>query len=167
MEQYDVTVIGGGPGGYSAAIRAAQLGMRVALVERAELGGVCGNWGCIPSKAIIASTELYERARDGADLGIVTTGLQFDYPKIIARSRAAPNRMARGVASLLKKYKVDLVRGTARLRKDRRVEVEGHGILDSTSVLLAMGSGEKLLPGLRLDPPQVVTSRELLEEQTL
>jgi len=167
VADHDLTVIGGGPGGYSAAIRAAQLGMRVALVERAELGGVCGNWGCIPSKAIIASAELYERARDGADLGILTAGLQFDYPKIIARSRAAANRMARGVASLLKKYKVDLIQGTALLRKDRRVDVEGHGIVGSTSVLLAMGSGEKLLPGLRLAPPHVVTSRELLEEQTL
>jgi dihydrolipoamide dehydrogenase len=167
MAGYDLTVIGGGPGGYSAAIRAAQLGMRVALVERAELGGVCGNWGCIPSKAIIASAELYERARDGAELGIVASGLAFDYPKIVARSRAAADRMARGVASLLRKYRVDLIRGSARLGKDRRIDVDGHGNVDSTAVLLAMGSGEKLLPELRLAPPHVVTSRELLEEKTL
>jgi dihydrolipoamide dehydrogenase len=164
---YDWTVIGGGPGGYSAAIRAAQLGLRVALVEREELGGVCGNWGCIPSKAIIASAELYERAKNGVELGIVASGLHFDYPRIVARSRASAKRMARGVASLLRKYKVDLIRGTARLRPDRRVEIEGHGLVESTSVLLAMGSGEKLLPGLAVAPPHVVTSRELLEEQTL
>jgi dihydrolipoamide dehydrogenase len=164
---YDLTVIGGGPGGYSAAIRAAQLGLRVALVEREELGGVCGNWGCIPSKAIIASAELYERARNGVELGIVASGLHFDYPRIIARSRATAKRMARGVASLLRKYGVDLIRGTARLRSDRRVEVEGHGLVETTSVLLAMGSGEKLLAGVKIAPPHVVTSRELLEEQTL
>ena len=86
MSEYDLTVIGGGPGGYSAAIRAAQLGFGVALVERDELGGVCGNWGCIPSKAIIASAELYEAVRNGADLGIVASGVEVDYAKVVARS---------------------------------------------------------------------------------
>lgn len=167
MSEYDLTVIGAGPGGYTAALRAAQLGMRVAIVERDELGGVCGNWGCIPSKAIIASAELFERAREGVELGIVASGLHFDYPRIVARSRASAKRMARGVASLLRKQKVDVIHGTARLERDRRVVVEGHGPVASRTVLLAMGSGERLLPGLRISPPQIVTSRELLDERTL
>jgi dihydrolipoamide dehydrogenase len=167
VPDYDLTVIGAGPGGYTAALRAAQLGLRVALVERDELGGVCGNWGCIPSKAIIASAELFERAREGVELGIVASGLHFDYPRIVSRSRATAKRMARGVASLLRKQKVDVIRGTARLEASRRVVVEGHGVVASRSVLLAMGSGERLLPGIRIAPPHIVTSRELLDERTL
>lgn len=167
MPDYDLTVVGGGPGGYSAAIRAAQLGLKVALVEREELGGVCGNWGCIPSKAIIASAELYESVRHGVELGIVAAGLHFDYPRIVARSRAAAKRMARGVGGLLRKHGVDLIRGHARLGRGRTLDVEGHGEVPAKAVLLAMGSGEKLLPGIELSPPQIVTSRELLEEKTL
>lgn len=167
MSDYDLAVIGGGPGGYSAAVRASQLGLRVALIEREELGGVCGNWGCIPSKAIIASAELYERARQGVELGIVAQGLHFDYPRIIARSRSAAKRTARGVAGLLRKHGVELIRGHARLGRNRRIDVEGHGWVAAQTVLLATGSGEKLLPGVELSPPQIVTSRELLEERTL
>jgi dihydrolipoamide dehydrogenase len=167
VSDYDLAVIGAGPGGYTAALRAAQLGLRVAIVEKDELGGVCGNWGCIPSKAIIASAELFERAREGVELGIIASGLHFDYPRIVARSRATAKRMARGVASLLRKQKVEVIRGTARLEANRRVVVEGHGPVAAKTVLLAMGSRERLRPGLRISPPHIVTSRELLDERTL
>ena len=166
-ERYDLVVLGGGPGGYTAAIRAAQLGMRTALVERDRLGGVCGNWGCIPSKAIIRSAEVYDGARNAEKLGIVAGTLSFDYGKIIAHSRGAADRVARGVKSLMKKNSITVVHGEGRLDAEGRLRVDGGEAIDSARVLLAAGSGERVLPGLEPAPPQVMTSRELLEEPSL
>jgi len=166
----DLAVLGGGPGGYTAAIRAAQLGMRVALVEREQLGGVCGNWGCIPSKAIISSAAAYDRARNGAALGIRGDGVGFDYPQVVANSRAAADRMARGVASLMKKHAIEVIAGEGRLGRDGRLVVrqaDGERPVAARRVMLAVGSGEKLLPGMAISPPWVVTSRELLAETSL
>ena len=92
--QYDVTVIGGGPGGYTAAIRAAQLGMKVGLIEQEKLGGICLNWGCIPSKALLKSAELYNSFKKSQEFGITHTGLSYDFPKIIARSRGIADRVS-------------------------------------------------------------------------
>lgn len=166
-ERYDLAVVGGGPGGYTAAIRAAQLGMRTVLVERDRLGGVCGNWGCIPSKAIIRSAEVYDTAARGEKLGIVAGTLSFDYAQIVKHSRGAADRVARGVASLMKKNEIDVLSGTGRLDAGGRLVVDGKTPLDAARVLLAAGSGERVLPGLEPAPPLVVTSRELLEETTL
>ena len=169
-DRYDIAVVGGGPGGYSAAIRAAQLGFRVALVERERLGGICGNWGCIPYKAIISSTSIYDRVRRGESIGLRGEGVGFDYARIVENSRAAADRVSRGVASLMKKNRVAVVSGEGRLDPDGRLRIRSgaeESVLEADRVLLAAGSGERLLPGLRLDPPRVVTSRELLEEKTL
>lgn len=166
-ERYDLVVVGGGPGGYTAAIRGAQLGMRTALVERDRLGGVCGNWGCIPSKAIIRSAEVYDSAVRGEKLGIVAGSLSFDYAQIVANSRSAADRVSRGVASLMKKNKIDVVTGEGRLDARGQLVIDGGEVLEAERVLLAAGSGERVLPGLEPAPPQVVTSRELLEEKTL
>lgn len=166
-ERYDLVVLGGGPGGYTAAIRAAQLGMRTAVVERDRLGGVCGNWGCIPSKALIRSAEVYDTARRGEKLGIVPGTLSFDYPKVVAHSRGAADRVSRGVASLMKKNGIDVIAGEGRLDTSGRLVVNRGDVLDSERVLLAAGSGERVLPGLEPSAPQVMTSRELLEEPTL
>lgn len=163
MGRRDMVVIGGGPGGYTAAIRAAQLGLRVALIERDRLGGVCGNWGCIPSKAILASASLYERARHGASRGIRGEAIELDYPRVIAQSRAAAERVARGVAGLLRRAGAEVIEGTARLERGPRVAIEERGeVLEAERVILATGSVEKVLPGLEPDPPRVLTSRQLL-----
>ncbi len=166
-ERYDLAVVGGGPGGYTAAIRASQLGMRTALIERDRLGGVCGNWGCIPSKAIIRSAEVYDRALRGEKLGIVPGTLSFDYGKIVANSRGAADRVARGVKSLMKKNAITVIAGEGQLDARGQLVVGGRDVVEAERVLLAAGSGERVLPGLEPDPPHVVTSRELLEETTL
>ncbi|MDG2305578.1 MAG: dihydrolipoyl dehydrogenase [Candidatus Binatia bacterium] len=165
-DRYDLVVVGGGPGGYTAAIRAAQLGMQTAVVERDRLGGVCGNWGCIPSKAIIRSADVYDRAKRGEKLGIVAGSLSFDYAKIVAHSRGAADRVARGVKSLMKKNAITVIAGEGRLNARGQLVV-GTDVVDAERILLATGSGERVLPGLEPAPPQVVTSRELLEETTL
>src|SRR3954467_5088092 len=112
--RYDLAVLGGGPGGYVAAIRAAQLGMKVAVVERERPGGICLNWGCIPTKALLKSAEAMRLVQHASEYGITVGGpISFDWSKIIARSRAAGDKLARGVESLFKKYGVTHLPGTA------------------------------------------------------
>src|SRR5215831_19505015 len=109
MEHYDLIVIGAGPGGYIAAIRAAQLGLKTAVVEKDRPGGVCLNWGCIPSKAILISAGLYEELKDSERHGIKVHGMSFDYAQVIKRSREVADRLAKGVGFLLKKNRVPLI----------------------------------------------------------
>jgi dihydrolipoyl dehydrogenase len=167
---YDLVVIGAGPGGYVAALRAAQLGLRTAVVERDRAGGVCGNWGCIPSKALLTDAALYAEMRDGARRGLVAEGLRIDFPRVIARSREVAARQAKGVEFLFKKAGVAYVPGVARLAPGGvAVTREGAGEerLAARHVLVATGSRERLLPGLEVDGDVVVTSREALEQTTL
>ena len=107
-KQYDLTILGGGPGGYVAAIRACQLGMKVALVEADRLGGICLNWGCIPTKALLHSAELYTLFKKGSQFGFKTEGLSFDFKKIIGQSRKVAERLNRGVEFLMKKNGVEV-----------------------------------------------------------
>lgn len=170
MADLDLVVIGAGPGGYVAAIRAAQLGMSVAVVERERAGGVCLNWGCIPSKAILHSAELYESARDDAEFGIVRGELSFDFDKVIERSRKAADRLAKGVEFLLRKHEIRLVAGSGRLDGEPGivvVEAEGkpEERLRTKHVILATGSTEVRLPGLEVDGEHVLTSREALADR--
>ena len=171
MERYDLVVIGAGPGGYVAAIRAAQLGLNVAVVEKDQPGGVCLNWGCIPSKAILTSAEMYEDLKHGEQYGIKVSGLSFDYPQVIKRSRAVADRLAKGVKYLLKKNRVPLFKGTGRLEAKNRVVIEAKGQeaqqIDAERILIATGSRERTLPGLEVDGTQVLTSYEALTEQAI
>lgn len=166
MERYDLAVIGTGPGGYVAAIRAAQLGLKVAVVERDRPGGVCLNWGCIPSKAILTSAELYEEIREGERHGIRTRGLSCDYGQVIKRSREVADRLAKGVEFLFRKNRVTLLAGTGRLEGTHRIVVEADGKeaqqVEAERVLIATGSGERTLPGLEIDGKQILTSHEAL-----
>ncbi len=166
MEQYDLVVIGGGPGGYVSAIRAAQLGLKVAVVEKDRPGGVCLNWGCIPSKAILSCAELYESVKEGEQYGIKVQGLSHDYPHVIKRSREAADRLAKGVEFLLKKNKVALFAGRGRLEGKNAVAVlpeEGQAQkLTAERVIIATGSAERSLPGVEIDGQQIITSREAL-----
>lgn len=166
MERYDLVVIGAGPGGYVAAIRAAQLGLKTAVVEKDKPGGVCLNWGCIPSKAILTSAELYETIKDGESFGVKVQGLSFDYSQVIKRSREVAERLAKGVEYLLRKNKIPLLAGTGRLEGKNRIIIEttekGTQQIETDRVLIATGSGERTLPGLEVDGKQVITSREAL-----
>src|SRR5512134_3174057 len=165
MSEFDLAVIGAGPGGYVAAIRAAQLGLRVAVVESDKLGGVCLNWGCIPSKALLTGAELVENlVRHGETFGISASGLSLDYGKLIDHSRKTADRLARGVEGLFKKNKITWIRGRGRLAGPRAVDVEGPDAqrVEARHVLLATGSSEWVPPGLAVDGERVLTSREAL-----
>ncbi|MFN2432956.1 MAG: dihydrolipoyl dehydrogenase [Gemmatimonadota bacterium] len=164
--EYDLVVIGTGPGGYIAAIRAAQLGMKVATVEDDRPGGVCLNWGCIPSKAILNSAELYATASHGATYGLVFDGLSFDYDRVITQSRNASDRLSKGVGFLFKKNGIDHYPGRGLLAGAREVQVSGNEggetRLSAKRILLATGTTEGVLPGVEVDGERVLTSRQAL-----
>jgi dihydrolipoamide dehydrogenase len=166
MERYDLVVIGAGPGGYVAAIRAAQLGLKTVVVEKDRPGGVCLNWGCIPSKALLTSAELYENLKESERHGIKVNGLSVDYAQVIKRSREVADRLAKGVEFLLKKNRVPLIAGTGRLESKNRVVIEtpGKGTqqVEADRILIATGSKERTLPGLEVDGKQILTSYEAL-----
>lgn len=165
-DTYDLVVLGAGPGGYVAAIRAAQLGMKTAVVERERAGGICLNWGCIPSKALLKSVEVLEYARHSKDYGIEIAGeIRPDPKAIIARSRAVVDQLAKGVEYLLKKNKVEQVKGEGRLVKATSVLVKtekGDRQLDAKKVILATGGRPRILPGLEPNGKTIVTSREAM-----
>jgi dihydrolipoamide dehydrogenase len=169
MPGFDLAVVGSGPGGYVAAIRAAQLGMRVAIVEQDRLGGVCLNWGCIPSKAILYAAELYEAVKAGVP-GLAFEKLSVDYGAVIDASRKAADRLSRGVASLMRKNKIEVVQGRGRLAGGGRVVVageQGEREIEARFVLVATGSTERVFAGIAVDGKRVVTSRQALEAREL
>src|SRR5512140_1344099 len=125
--EFDVVILGAGPGGYVAAIRAGQLGMKAAVIERERVGGVCLNWGCIPSKALLRTSEMYRSMRDAARWGIQLEGLSFDFPKVIDRSRNVSDTIVKGVEFLLRKNKVETIAGTGRLTSPNEIVVETAG----------------------------------------
>jgi dihydrolipoamide dehydrogenase len=169
-ETYDVVVIGGGPGGYTAAIRAAQLGLRTALVEKEKLGGICLNWGCIPTKALLKQAEVYRLLQRAGEYGFSVGQVGFDWQKVIQRSRQVAERLHQGVEYLMKKNKVAVVRGQGRVAPGPGVEVrDARGAvsaLKTRHVVLATGSRPQTLPGVSLDGAQIISSREamVLEE---
>ncbi|MCP5059259.1 MAG: dihydrolipoyl dehydrogenase [bacterium] len=163
---FDLAVVGAGPGGYVAAIRAAQLGMKVAVIERDRVGGVCLNWGCIPTKALLSGAELVENlTRHGETFGITTAGLVLDYGKLIDHSRKTADRLCKGVQGLFKKNQIELIPGSARLAGPNSVSVNDEALVEADQILLATGSTEWVPPGLEVDGTQVLTSREALESK--
>ena len=169
MSAFDLIVIGAGPGGYEAAIRASQLGMSVAIVEAEHLGGVCLNWGCIPTKAILSSAERYEAVRNNAVPGLLVDGIKPDYGAVIGASRKAAERLNKGVASLMKKNKIEVFMGHGSLLGGGKVSVSGDSVstLEAPRILVATGSTELILPGIKVDGQRILTSREALECTTL
>jgi dihydrolipoamide dehydrogenase len=167
---YDLVVLGAGPGGYVAAIRAAQLGLRTAVVERDRPGGVCGNWGCIPSKAILTDAALFAELKTADRRGILADNVRVDYGRVIARSREVADRQAKGVESLFKKNKIAYHQGVGRLVRGGVVvssDGKASARLEARNVLLATGSRERTLPGLEVDGEVVLTSREALDRRRL
>ncbi|MDQ3938420.1 MAG: dihydrolipoyl dehydrogenase [Chloroflexota bacterium] len=168
---FDLVVLGGGTGGYSAAFRAGQLGIRVALVdEQPKIGGTCLHWGCIPTKAMLESAELYERIQRADDYGIKAEDVSIDYSAVARRRQQVVDRLAKGLHSLIKKNKVEYIRGRGTLQPGRKIKVaklndegapDGEIVLDATDVIVASGSRVKSLPGLDVDGTNIVTSDEV------
>ncbi len=163
---YDLIIIGSGPGGYVAAIRASQLGLKVAIVERESLGGICLNWGCIPTKALLKSAQVFEYINHAKDYGINVTEYSADFGAIVQRSRGVADGMSKGVAFLMKKNKIDVIMGTAKLTKDKKVEVtDGAGAkqtLEAKSIILATGARSRDLPNIKADGKKIIGYREAM-----
>jgi dihydrolipoamide dehydrogenase len=168
--EYDLAVVGGGPGGYVAAIRAAQLGMKTVLVEKAQLGGVCLNWGCIPTKALLRSADVLRLVRAAGTFGVQAGAPVADLPAMVARSRAVAAQLNKGVDYLMKKNKVAVVNGHARIAGPGQLAVEGatgQVRIDARHIVLATGARARVLPGLVPDGDSVWSYREALVPQRL
>ena len=164
-QTFDVIVIGAGPGGYVAAIRASQLGLKVAIIERENLGGICLNWGCIPTKAMLRSAEVYHLMERAKEFGLGATGITYDLPAVVARSRAVAKQLSGGIGHLMKKNKITVFMGVATLPKPGVVSVKtdkGAEELAAPAIILATGARARELPGLEADGDLVWSYRHAL-----
>lgn len=166
MAKFDVIVIGSGPGGYVAAIRASQLGMKVGVVEKAELGGICLNWGCIPTKALLKSAQVFEYLKHAKDYGIDVKDAKADFAAVVKRSRDVAGGMSKGIQFLFKKNKIEHIAGTGKLKKGGKVEVtsadgkkEDH---EAKHIILATGARSRELPALKIDGKKIIGYREAM-----
>jgi dihydrolipoyl dehydrogenase len=165
MPEYDIVVIGAGPGGYPAAIRAAQHGAKVAIVEKEKVGGTCLNWGCIPTKALLASTELIAHAREAEKYGVKISGIEPDWAAIQERKQKVTDTLVGGILQLLKANGIDLIEGTGSISSDRNVVVktaDGEVVLEAGKVIIATGSDPAELPTFDFSQPAVMTSTDAL-----
>ena len=163
---YDIIVLGSGPGGYPAAIRASQLGFKVAIIEKESLGGVCLNWGCIPTKALLKSAQVYEYAKHAANYGITVTDPKHDFGAVVKRSRGVADKMSKGVQFLMKKNKIDVIMGYGKLKAKGQVEVTAADntkqIVEAKNIIIATGSRARQLPNLPVDGKKVIGYREAM-----
>jgi dihydrolipoamide dehydrogenase len=163
--KFDIIVIGSGPGGYVAAIRASQLGKTVAIVEKAELGGICLNWGCIPTKALLKSAQVFEYLKHSNDYGISVADAKADFDAIVKRSRGVANGMSKGIEFLMKKNKITVLKGMGKLAAAKKVEVDTDGkkeIHEADHIILATGARSRELPGVKQDGKKVIGYREAM-----
>lgn len=166
MSKYDLIVIGSGPGGYVAAIRASQLGMKVAVVEKAEIGGICLNWGCIPTKALLKSANVFEYITHAKDYGIEVKDFRADLTGMVKRSREVAASNSKGVQFLFKKNKIDLIEGAAKIKKGGKVEVTDKGgkksDYEAKHTIIATGGRSRELPSMKIDGKKIVGYREAM-----
>lgn len=162
---YDLIVIGSGPGGYVAAIRASQLGMKVAIVERSELGGICLNWGCIPTKALLKSAQVFEYLKHAQDYGIKVNGGDADFGAIVKRSRGVADGMSKGVQFLMRKNKIEVIKGSGKLKVGKKVAVTTEGKTtdyEAKNIIVAVGARSRELPNLKIDGKKIIGYREAM-----
>jgi dihydrolipoamide dehydrogenase len=163
---YDLIVIGSGPGGYPAAIRASQLGMKVAIVERENLGGICLNWGCIPTKALIKSAQVFEYIKHAEDYGIKVGQPKVDFGAVISRSRGIADGMSKGISFLMRKNKIEVIEGTGKLVRGKKVEVTSPSgkatTYDAEHIIIATGARARALPNLPIDGEKVIEYRKAM-----
>lgn len=166
MANFDLIVIGSGPGGYVTAIRASQLGMKVAVIEKESLGGICLNWGCIPTKALLKSAQVFEYIKHAADYGITVNGAEADFGAVIKRSRSVAEGMSKGVAFLMKKNKIEVIMGTAKVKPGKKVEVTAaDGVvstLEANHIIIATGARARALPNIPIDEVKVLGYRQAM-----
>ena len=163
---YDLVVIGSGPGGYVAAIRASQLGLKTAIIEKAEMGGVCLNWGCIPTKALLKSAQVFEYIKHAADYGINVQGAEHDFNAVVKRSRGVADNMSKGISFLMKKNKIEIIAGHGRLLAAGKVEVTdatgAKKTVESKHIILATGARSRELPNVKIDNKKVLGYRDAM-----
>ena len=163
---YDLIVIGSGPGGYVAAIRASQLGMKVAVVEKESLGGVCLNWGCIPTKALLKSAQVFEYLKHASDYGITVTDGKADFNAVVKRSRGVADGMSKGIQFLFKKNKIDVINGYGKLKPGKKVEVTATdgkvSMIEANHIMLATGARSRNLPNMPQDGKKIIGYREAM-----
>jgi dihydrolipoamide dehydrogenase len=167
-ERYQIAVLGGGPGGYVAAIRASQLGFRTVIIDKDNLGGICLNWGCIPTKSLLKNAEIFDLMKNhSADFGIKVQGLEFDFTKIIKRSRDISDRIVRNVESLIKKNKIDRIRGFGKLVSSKKIDIfdpeeKDIGSVTTDNIIIATGARPKDIPTIPVDHKMIITSTEAI-----
>ena len=161
MSKYDVIVLGSGPGGYVTAIRASQLGLKTAVIEKESLGGVCLNWGCIPTKALLKSAQVFDYLKHAEDYGLSVKQYDKDFTKVVARSRNVADGMSKGVQFLLKKNKIDVLKGFGKLKPGKKVDVDGT-VYSADHIIIATGSRSRVLPNLPQDGKKVIGYREAM-----
>ena len=161
MSKYDIIVLGSGPGGYVTAIRASQLGFKTAVVEKENLGGVCLNWGCIPTKALLKSAQVFEYLKHAGDYGLTVNGYDKDFSAVVKRSRGVADGMSKGVQFLMKKNKIDVIEGYGTLKPGKKVEVDGKEY-SADHIIIATGARSRELPSLPQDGKKVIGYREAM-----
>ncbi len=162
---FDIIIIGSGPGGYVAAIRASQLGLSVAVVEKAEIGGICLNWGCIPTKALLKSAQVFEYIKHAEEYGISVVDSVVDFDAVIGRSRKVAAGMSKGVQFLMKKNKINVLQGVGKILGKGKVEVEANGAkltYEAKSIILATGARSRELPNIKIDGKKIIGYREAM-----
>lgn len=160
--KYDVTIIGGGPGGYVAAIRAAQLGHKTLIIERENLGGICLNWGCIPTKALLKNAEIYEMCLNASKYGIKAENISFDWKKIISRSRNIAKRLSKGIEYLMKKNNIDIIKGNAAIIGENEIQIDSEKNINSKYIIIATGCRAKKFPNLDFDHKRVINYKDAM-----
>jgi len=164
--KYDVAIIGGGPGGYVAAIRAAQLGMKTVVIEKDNLGGICLNWGCIPTKALLRSSEIHHTLQHAEEYGFKIKGIEFDIKKIVERSRKVSAQLSAGITHLMKKNKIDVIKGTAKILSAGKISVNTETV-EAKHIIIATGARARVLPGFEPDGDLVMTYKEAMTPEKL
>src|SRR6056297_940230 len=161
MSKYDIIVLGSGPGGYVTAIRASQLGFKTAVVEKESLGGVCLNWGCIPTKALLKSAQVFEYLKHAEDYGLKVKDAEHDFDAVVKRSRGVADGMSNGVKFLMKKNKIDVIEGYGKVKPGKKVEVDGKDY-SADHIIIATGARSRELPSLPQDGKKVIGYREAM-----